>query len=149
MPVLQHVFVYGTLKRGQCRERCWPLVPTAGHPAWTFGELYDTGPFPALVAGSDRVAGELWSYEPSAITTVLKALDVIEGTNQPGCVNEYDRVLVDVFGTDEEHGPVRAYTYYYAQQQWLRSFRRLQPSVTWCGQYCTTWPPSSHSRING
>ncbi len=57
MSPVQAFFVYGTLKTGQCRERCWPCKPIETRAAWVYGELYDTGPYPALFAGSDMVGG--------------------------------------------------------------------------------------------
>src|SRR5438093_3247250 len=43
------VFVYGTLKRGEERARCWPRSPERVVPATTQGRLYDLGTYPALV----------------------------------------------------------------------------------------------------
>jgi gamma-glutamylcyclotransferase (GGCT)/AIG2-like uncharacterized protein YtfP len=59
MDQLSGVFVYGTLQRGGVRERCWPRKPIYVEVARVRGALYDLGPYPALVEGSDFVAGEL------------------------------------------------------------------------------------------
>ena len=133
-----NVFVYGTLKRGQCREKCWPVEPVEIVPGWTLGELYDTGPFPAMVHGEDRVLGEVWMYEADQIARVLQVLDEIEVTNQPGCENEYDREVVNVNLRDGRQ--LSAQTYIYAQRWQLSSFRRVLPkSIEGIGPFAA-WP---------
>jgi gamma-glutamylcyclotransferase (GGCT)/AIG2-like uncharacterized protein YtfP len=84
MEPLVHVFVYGTLKRGQCREHCWPIAPAVTRAAWTFGRLFDLGAYPAMLPGKERIAGECWSFLEGQLPSVLLVLDRIEGTNQPG-----------------------------------------------------------------
>jgi gamma-glutamylcyclotransferase (GGCT)/AIG2-like uncharacterized protein YtfP len=69
------VFVYGTLKRGQVRERSWPRQPLAVEPAWTLGRLFDLGPYPGLLAGTDRVLGELWRFAAEDLPETLRVLD--------------------------------------------------------------------------
>jgi gamma-glutamylcyclotransferase (GGCT)/AIG2-like uncharacterized protein YtfP len=76
--MIAQVFVYGTLKRGQERERCWPCPPRRVEPAEIRGELYDLGPYPALVHGDDRVLGEVWFLDPADVAATLKTLDEIE-----------------------------------------------------------------------
>ncbi len=112
---LEHVFVYGTLKRGQCREGCWPRAAAMVRPAWTLGRLLDLGPYPALVAGNDRVRGELWSFASNDMPLVVCRLDQIEVTNQPGLVNEYDRIHVVVYMDDGQ--ALSAYAYRYSAHQ--------------------------------
>lgn len=90
-------FVYGTLCRGQCREKCWPLEPLEITPAWTFGTLYGRADYPAMRPGNDRVIGECWRFETDAIAHVRMVLDEIEVTDQPGMPNLYDAVVVEVF----------------------------------------------------
>lgn len=98
-----HIFVYGTLKQNQSRGRMWPIEPQKIQPAWTAGRLYDLGPYPALTAGDDRVLGEVWTFPIEDLARTFEVLDEIEGTNQPGMANEYDRVLVEVtLATDEK-----------------------------------------------
>ena len=136
--MLKHVFVYGTLKQGQCREACWPLPPQLVRHAWTLGELYDTGPYPALIPGSDMIAGEIWSYPEHQEATVLQRLDQIEGTNQAGFSNEYDRELVQVELLSGEQLP--ASTYFYARRQAIVQFARVYPSRRWRGKTVAIWP---------
>jgi gamma-glutamylcyclotransferase (GGCT)/AIG2-like uncharacterized protein YtfP len=73
------VFVYGTLQRGQCREKCWPLPPRDVTPATTQGRLFDLGEYPALAVGKDVVGGECWRFAPEELDATLEALDEVEG----------------------------------------------------------------------
>lgn len=110
--LLSALFVYGTLQRGRRRERCWPRQPLDVEPAWTLGCLYDLGPYPALIAGADRVLGELWRMAPEDMQETLCVLDGIEGFgNQPGDL--YQRVVVEC--TTEAGQSVPAFTYRYAR----------------------------------
>lgn len=135
---LEHVFVYGTLKQGECRELCWPRVALNIESAWTLGALIDLGPYPALLVGCDRVLGELWSFDPQDIAIVFEHLDRIEGTNQPGMPNEYDRVCVRV--TCQTHGEVSASTYRYADLRRVAQFTSLAASHAIDGQAYVRWP---------
>ena len=91
----RRVFVYETLKRGQCREVCWPAKPLSIHDAEVSGVLYDLGPFPGLREGVGRVSGEVWEFAPDDMPAVLAALDAIEGySNSPSDL--YRRVAKSV-----------------------------------------------------
>lgn len=79
---VQCVFVYGTLQRGELRERSWPRAPLGVRPATLQGELRDLGEYPALVAGSDRVLGEVWQFAAADVPPTLARLDEIEGYGQ-------------------------------------------------------------------
>lgn len=114
------IFVYGTLKRGEIRERCWPRRPRRVEPASTRGFLYDMGPYPAMVEGTDRVLGELWSVAEEDLIETLRVLDEIEGYGTDN-VNLYVRVIVDCETLEGRR--VLAYTYYYAAA--ISSHRRV------------------------
>lgn len=105
------VFVYGTLKRGQCRERCWPRRPETVQPATIAGRLHDLGPYPALLEGVDRILGELWKFDLDDMPETLRALDEVEcyGTDD---VDLYVRRIIAC--TTEDGATVRAFTYYLA-----------------------------------
>jgi gamma-glutamylcyclotransferase (GGCT)/AIG2-like uncharacterized protein YtfP len=110
--LVAQVFVYGTLKRGECRERSWLRRPLAVEAAWTLGRLYDLGPYPALVEGTDRVLGELWRFVPEDMDETLRVLDGIEGfDDQPH--DFYRREVVEC--TTEAGIVVSAFTYVYAR----------------------------------
>ncbi|MFM2093929.1 MAG: hypothetical protein RIS70_1053 [Planctomycetota bacterium] len=128
------IFVYGTLKRGEIREKRWPRRPLEILPAWTQGFLHDTGPYPAMVAGTDRVLGELWFVANDDLAETLRVLDRIEcyGT---GGVDLYVRVTVDCETLEgRQH---LAYTYLYAED--ISRHVRVRPSPD---GYCR-WSRSS------
>ena len=140
-------FVYGTLCRGQCRERCWPCVPLEITPAWTFGTLYSRHDYPAMRPGNDRVRGECWRFSPEQMSQVREVLDQVEGTDQPGVANLYDRVVVEVYPlasidraqvtTADQLGTAMAY--HYATQPEQDGFQRVVPEKS-CG---VRWPTTS------
>ncbi|MEO8269548.1 MAG: gamma-glutamylcyclotransferase family protein [Aureliella sp.] len=135
---LEHVFVYGTLKRGECREACWPQVAENIERAWILGALIDLGPYPALLVGNERVLGELWSFNSQNIDIVIAQLDRVERTNQPGVPNEYDRV--HVVATGQSLGAVIASTYRYANLRRAAQFKALAASHVIDGQAYVQWP---------
>jgi gamma-glutamylcyclotransferase (GGCT)/AIG2-like uncharacterized protein YtfP len=142
MTIQHHIFVYGTLKRGQCREQCWPVPPISIVAAWTLGAVYDLGPYPAMIAGSSRIAGQLWTYSESQIDAVRKELDCIEVTNQPGYPNEYDRVEIEVNLLDGSK--LLAETYLFSRPAELTKIGRLVPSSLTLEQAgYVIWPISS------
>ncbi len=149
--MLAHVFVYGTLKRGECREICWPSAPAMIRPAWTTGALYDIGPYPALVAGSDRVLGELWSFPDEELPRVLAVLDAIEGTNQPGQHNEYNRevatvTLVDLSPSSQPQ-TLQASIYRYARIGLLSASQRLEPTLELANLRFAVWSSGNGSPL--
>ena len=133
------VFVYGTLKRGQCRERCWPAKPLSIVKAWTLGELFDTGPYPALFPGREYVAGEVWTFEPTAFAEVLRVLDEVE-EYRPGhtATNLYNRVLIPCM--DQAGFPLRAHTYIYGRTADKPTLRHVQPAYFFAGRAFAVWP---------
>ena len=135
---LQFVFVYGTLKTGQLRERSWPRSPVSIELGWTLGALYDTGPYPALVEGQDAVAGEVWSFEEADLAETLEVLDRIEGTNQPGEENYYNRDRATVFL--QEGGQHEAFLYRFARIEQLAEFAYVRPKLDCGGQLLSIWP---------
>jgi len=142
MSPLRHLFVYGTLKRGECREGCWPLPPTIVQPAWTLGELFDTGPYPALLIGNDAVGGEVWSFHEAEIALVRNILDVIEGTDQPGHDNEYDRASSVAYLLSGQ--AVQVELYRYAAPERLATCVRVTPWLEWQGQRFAVWPAGAN-----
>ena len=117
------VFVYGTLQRGEVRVRCWPRPPISVEAATVRGTLYDLGPYPALVAGDDTVAGELWHIARSDMAATLAALDRVEGF-AGSSDNLYRRVIVTCRSAA---GSTQAWSYYLARAAMLRSAKRILP----------------------
>ena len=108
------IFVYGTLKRDQCRSRRWPAEPLSVQQAWSRGALFGRRDYPAMTAGDDRVIGELWRFREPDVRRVLDALDQIEGTNQVAEEDLYRRVVIETWSLDDQ--PLEnAYVYHYAR----------------------------------
>lgn len=124
--LITDVFVYGTLKQGQSRSGLWPAQPLTIQPGWAHGTLLGRSDYPAMIAGSDRVLGEVWHFALSEMTNVLKTLDAIEGTNQPGQPDLYKRVAVDTYGLEGDR-VVKAYTYFYATDPAQDGFVMVDP----------------------
>lgn len=109
--ICRAIFVYGTLKRGQPRERIWPHEPENIVEAFIRATLVDLGPYPAIIDGDDLVAGELWMLPPADIDPTLAALDAVEGYRQ-GRNDLYERRVVSC---SQRHGGRRdGHTYFFA-----------------------------------
>ncbi len=119
-------FVYGTLKRRECREHMWPRRPLVIEDAWVYGELYDTGSYPALIPGTDKVLGELWTFAASDFEAVTRVLDEIEEFRPMDSHNLYNREVLECETASGRRD--RAQAYIYARLQDLPTFRRLTPS---------------------
>lgn len=124
------VFVYGTLKRGECRASQWPRTPRDVLKAEVAGALYDLGPYPALVDGPDRVLGELWVFDRTEEPLVLATLDAIEHYQQRG-PDLYIRVERRC-ETSAGHEPRMAWLYHYARPRRLTPSRRVTADATGC-----------------
>ena len=127
----QSVFVYGTLKRGHCREKHWPYEPLCVEPAVVGGILYDLGPYPALLPGTGLVLGELWHFQPEQIGETIAVLDRIEGYDPQG-QSLYRR---EVRACRGRTGSVyQAYLYIYDRRHELTEEGRISPNSD--GFYC-------------
>ena len=127
------IFVYGTLQRGQSRERCWPRRPLRIEAASVRGALYDLGPYPALTDGDDVVSGEVWHVAPEDISVTLAELDRVEGCG--GRADDlYHRVTITC---QTAAGSVSAWVYRYARVQELKPNQRIAPNPS-TGQ--CRWP---------
>lgn len=75
-PPKYRIFVYGTLMSGELNHRRLSSATPLGQARTALGyALHDLGPFPGLVAGQQRVTGEI--YEVDATTRT--ELDQLEG----------------------------------------------------------------------
>lgn len=126
--MISHVFVYGTLKRGQCRGKMWPAEPISVVAAWTRGALFGRHDYPAMMPGDDRVLGELWQFDESDMETVMRVLDHIEGTNQEGRPDLYVRAIVEAFDRDG-NSIASANAYHYGTDPLLDGFHRIKADV--------------------
>jgi len=118
------IFVYGTLKRGEQRERCWPYSPLKVEAATTRGRLYRLDEYPAMIAGDDLILGELWTIRAEHLAETLRVLDAIECFGMDD-VDLYTRVIVECQGPTGNRQ--RAFTYYYAAPAELPAQRRIFP----------------------
>lgn len=129
------LFVYGTLKRGESRDKQWPFAPLKVCPATTCAALYDLGPYPAIGPGNDCVAGELWFVRDEHLAATLRQLDAIEGYQQGGPDLYVRRIITCSDNWGWSH---RAYAYFFADARRLATFRRISPSpdgrCSWTGK---------------
>jgi len=104
---MYQVFVYGTLKKGfSNHDRIFAGYDIKITPAWTYGELYDLGHFPAMTEGNNKVNGELIEFEDPGI---LRKIDRLEGyRGEEASFNFYERREIQVF-TKREGQTVWAY----------------------------------------
>lgn len=73
-------FVYGTLKRGEVRQSCWPTRPLAVLRGRTRGSLWQVADYPGLLLeGEDQVLGELWLFKAKQEPRILEVIDQVEG----------------------------------------------------------------------
>ncbi len=108
-------FVYGTLKRGQCREACWPAAPLQVLDGFVRATLIDLVEYPGLLPGDNWVRGEIWQIAAADVAETLRVLDAIEGYQPGGTNNLYDRRSVEVYrSTDDSKPLVTAHSYWYA-----------------------------------
>lgn len=108
-PLPETLFVYGTLKRGHCREAL--LGETRHEPATIVGELVDLGAYPGLRAGSAPIHGEL--HRPSEpMPSLLNRLDPVEDFEGWHAIDRsmYHRAIVRAETTA---GSQLAWTYLY------------------------------------
>ncbi len=131
-------FVYGTLKRGEVRERCWPHPASDIVAATTRGALYALASYPALLPGDDAVSGELWFIRASHMAETLRVLDAIEGFRQGDDIDLYVRDIADCVSTDG--AKYRAYLYYYVQP--VEPSQRIAPN----DQNVCLWTASQNAR---
>ena len=103
-------FVYGTLMRGQERELAWPRRPIRISKAFTTGELYDLGDYPAMSHGDYMIDGELWEFAPQDMATTITVLDRIEWYQQ----DDNDLYIREVVNVTANGLLVSAYCYFYA-----------------------------------
>ncbi len=121
-------FVYGTLKRGECRQNVWPRPPSFIEDAVVVGDLYDAGNYPALLPGTDKVLGEMWSFPSADFDVIVKVLDDIEEYRVDDPYNLYNREVLECETLSGRR--TVAYTYVYARLQDLPTFTRLNAKDT-------------------
>lgn len=112
---IRHVFVYGTLRKGESRHDVLRLPTLVGDAtvATIRGRLVDLGDYPGLVNSDDpqdQVVGEIYEYEE--LSAILSRLDMVEGFhgwNIEGSL--YRRALITARFDAEQ---VVAWAYYFS-----------------------------------
>jgi gamma-glutamylcyclotransferase (GGCT)/AIG2-like uncharacterized protein YtfP len=130
-PPITAVFVYGTLKQGECRARFWPREPLTVESAVIRGRLYDLGPYPALGPGEDAVRGEVWRLAAEDVAETLRVLDKVEGADQLQNAY-YRRIVVDCRCDDGR--TVRAWAYEFGDLNCLANKPLVAPDAQ--GERC-------------
>lgn len=107
---IRYLFVYGTLRpclaKAEQRQRIAGL--TIAGPATVPGVLYDLGPYPALIAGSGVVHGDLLVV---ADVRQLATLDAYEECGGDDPLYRREPILA----TRPDGSAVTAWAYYYAR----------------------------------
>jgi gamma-glutamylcyclotransferase (GGCT)/AIG2-like uncharacterized protein YtfP len=128
---LLKVFVYGTLKPGECNYQpyCAGRVIEV-HPAIAFGQLYDLPlGYPAMTLGNSAVQGYLLTLTDSAALDILDELEDYHPQRSPD-QNEYIRQRVDTFNLNHQPlGPAWAYLMELEQVKRLDGI--LLPQAIW------------------
>lgn len=109
-----HVFVYGTLRKGECNHFLLSKAKLVLPHCWTYGVLYDTGEgYPCMLPhAQQRVIGEVYAVTDEE----LERLDELEGYCGPGKNNLYDRISQIVYSGNRE---ILAQLYVYADDNSL------------------------------
>lgn len=138
MSTIHSIFVYGTLKQLQLRAPMWPCKPISIQPAMIRATLYDTGPYPAILQGTDCILGELWTLAIDDMPKTLEILDEVEGFD----VNRRDNlyVRIETEATLGDGTKVHVYAYRYALQEAGATLRRIRPLIHFAGHVCAAWP---------
>lgn len=96
------VFVYGTLRQGDCRSGVLQDYPCLASEAYIEGfDLLNLGAFPGIVPGEGRVRGELYEIDE----VCLRVLDGIEGFRKDDPKHSLylrEQVVVEVPSDGEE-----------------------------------------------
>ena len=110
-------------------------------------DLFDLGPYPAVAAGGNWVLGELWQFHSSDMDETLRVLDRIEGYEEFGGGNEYNREVVSVeYESDAGTSNQQAFAYFAADPVVLRLARKIEPNIDFLGRPMAAWPDSK-SRV--
>lgn len=98
MAIPLRVFVYGTLKPGECNYPLYCQGKTLNEqPVYTYGRLYDLNlGYPGMTVGDQKVYGYLLVFSSVEVLADLDQLETYDG-DRPSQENEYDRCLVDIY----------------------------------------------------
>jgi len=124
---MHRLFVYGSLKFGENNHnRIFSDYDIKITSAWTYGELYDLGYFPALTEGNNKVYGELIEFNNLEILVRVDSLEGYRGENSN--FNLYDRMEIIVFTDKNEF---TAWAYFLNKSKIIESDGELITSGVW------------------
>jgi len=87
------VFVYGTLKKGQCREQSMNEISLGSKDEKVTAKMYNIGEFPAITLEKGEVLGEIHRVKKEQES--LESLDQIEGFVGYDKSSLYNRILIN------------------------------------------------------
>ena len=87
------VFVYGTLKKGQCREQSMNEISLGSKDENIKAKMYNIGKFPAITLEKEEVFGEIHRVKKEQES--LESLDQIEGFVGYDKSSLYNRILIN------------------------------------------------------
>lgn len=130
---LLHVFVYGTLKPGECNyDRYCAANIVKAQEALVYGQLFDL-PFgyPAMTVGEAPVYGFVLLFADQATLTQLDELEDYD-PHRPVDQNEYVRTEIETFSLDR-HPLGSAWVYLMSLERAKSSNGILLPKGYWTG----------------
>ncbi|MGH0432329.1 gamma-glutamylcyclotransferase family protein [Bacillus hominis] len=103
---MHHVFVYGTLRKGQTNAHYMQGATCIAEEAWVYGKLFDTNEgYPAMICLSEeKVYGEVYEVDDE----VLQKLDGLEEYTGNAETDLYDRITQTAYFADKE---IHVYVY--------------------------------------
>lgn len=128
-PGLNHVFVYGTLLRGECNHHWISPYTSNVRQGMVRGILVDLGPYPALVPGKGEVRGEIVTLrEREQAYLRLDELEDYKGSGHPD--NEYEKIVMKAKTAE---GQSLFCSVYVMTRRKLATmgYRRILPSGDW------------------
>ena len=132
------VFVYGTLKPGECNDWVIRDHVVATCPAISLGQLFSLPlGYPAMTPGNDFIQGVLLSFRDSSILAILDAFEQHDpqefARHAPGLIlqqNQYQRHAIAVF-TPSHQLLGTAWAYLMTPEQIDRLDGTLLPGGRW------------------
>ncbi|WP_368935869.1 gamma-glutamylcyclotransferase [Bacillus sp. SH8-8] len=112
---MYHVFVYGTLRRGQTNAHYMLGATCITDRAWTYGKLFDTNEgYPAMTYSiEEQVYGEVYVVNDE----ILCKLDELEEYRGNAETDLYDRITQTVYVAD---GEIETYVYIAQDKKMLK-----------------------------
>ena len=90
--MIDRVFVYGTLRKGHCREQSMDKISLGSKDENIVGKMYNIGEFPAITLEEGEVVGEIHRIKKEPVS--LESLDNIEGFYGYENSSLYYRILI-------------------------------------------------------